>query len=231
MQEDVTISGPTVSERLDKLTQKIEKACKASGRKLSEVKLVAVTKTLPISKIEDGIQAGLSVFGENYIQEARKKISLIDADVSWHFIGRLQSNKAKYAAPLFDLIHSVDSLKLAGELNRRAAAIPRTVSILIQANLSGETTKAGLNADGVKELIDEVQAFDHIELKGLMTMPPAFGDPEGARQYFAALRKLKDDIGEPLKELSMGMSGDFEVAIEEGATIIRIGTDIFGPRG
>ena len=224
------MGSSTINARLSAVTKRIQDACQRAGRNPAEVQLVAVTKTLPAETIQAAIQAGLNVFGENYIQEARTKIKEIDSSVSWHFIGHLQSNKAKYAVELFDLIHSVDSLKLARELDKRAGMIGRRIPILIQVNVSEEESKSGVNKASAAKLVEEVSKLPNLDVRGLMTMPPFFDQPERARPYFALLREIKESIGPPLTELSMGMSGDFEVAIEEGATIIRVGTAIFGPR-
>lgn len=219
-----------ITDRLARLTSRINEACHKAGRDPSEVSLVAVTKTLSTDTIRAGLSAGLTVFGENYIQEAQAKINEINSSAVWHFIGHLQTNKAKYAVRLFNLIHSVDNIKLARELNKRAGSAGRGIPILVQINISGEESKSGVSKDQAEELIHEVLEFPHLETRGLMTVPPFFESPDLARPYFKALRELKEKIGPPLIDLSMGMTGDFEVAIEEGATIIRVGTAIFGPR-
>ncbi len=198
---------------------------------------MAVGKTHPPETIQAAIDAGAVIIGENYIQEARPKLdALIHASVQWHFIGHLQSNKAKYAVRMFDLIHTVDSVKLAAEIDRCAAKAGKVQAILIQVNISAEASKSGVATSEVITTLQEIHAFNHIRIKGLMTMPPFFDDPERARPYFAALRGFRDQIaakkiaGLELNELSMGMSGDFETAIEEGATLVRIGTALFGER-
>ena len=220
-----------ISDNLSVIQEKISAACLRADRDPGEVRLVAVTKTVALERIKQGMDAGLKILGENYIQEAQKKIETLGRSVSWHFIGRLQSNKAKFAVRLFDLIHSVDTLKLAQELNRRAQIEERRLDILVQVNISGEETKGGVGPGAARDLLDQILKLDHLAVKGLMTMPPFFDQPEKARPYFAALRALRDEYGPPLTELSMGMSGDFEVAIEEGATLVRVGTAIFGSRG
>lgn len=219
-----------ITDRLARLTSRINEACHKAGRAPSEVSLVAVTKTLSADTVRAGLSAGLTVFGENYIQEAQAKINEINSSAVWHFIGHLQTNKAKYAVRLFDLIHSVDNIKLARELNKRAGSAGRVIPILVQINISGEESKSGVSKDQAEELIHEVLEFPHLKTRGLMTVPPFFEKPDLVRPYFKALRELKEKIGPPLIDLSMGMTGDFEVAIEEGATIIRVGTAIFGPR-
>jgi pyridoxal phosphate enzyme (YggS family) len=172
--------------------------------------------------------------GENYLQEARDKIAALGRQVSWHLVGHLQSNKAKGAVELFDLIHAVDRLKLARALDAAAARLGKVQDILIQVNQGGEATKSGVEPAVAADLLQEVARLPHLRVLGLMTMPPWFPDPEAARPYFRALRELRDRLrdlsGLPLAELSMGMSGDFAVAIEEGATLVRVGTAIFGPR-
>jgi hypothetical protein len=196
-----------------------------------------VGKTHPPEVLQRAIEAGAAIIGENYIQEARAKFdALVHAPVQWHFIGHLQSNKAKYAVRMFDLIHTVDSVKLAAELDRCAAKAGKVQEILIQVNISAEATKSGVATGQTVSLVREIHALPHIRIKGFMTMPPFFDDPDRARPYFAALRGLRDQIlsqqipGLEVSELSMGMSGDFETAIEEGATLVRIGTAIFGAR-
>ncbi|MBW1708356.1 MAG: YggS family pyridoxal phosphate-dependent enzyme [Deltaproteobacteria bacterium] len=224
------MTSSPISERIASVSERIQAACRRAGRSPADVQLVAVTKTLPSETIHAALEAGLKVFGENYIQEARAKIEEIGPSASWHFIGHLQTNKAKYAVKLFDLIHSVDSLKLARELDKRAESINRRIPILIQVNISEEESKSGVDKAYTADLAAQACELPNLEVRGLMTMPPFFDQPEKARPYFKALREVQESIGSPLTELSMGMSGDFEVAIEEGATIIRVGTAIFGPR-
>jgi len=204
---------------------------------MASIRLLAVSKTMPAEVVQDSIEAGISNLGENYIQEAREKINALAAyPVTWHFIGHLQSNKAKYAVRLFDLIHSVDSLKLAQELNKYAKKNDKIQAILIQVNVAKEVSKSGVYVEDTLQLLKEVSRLENIAVKGLMTMPPFFNAPEKARPYFTALRELRDQIkmeaipNISMDELSMGMTGDFEAAIEEGATIVRIGTAIFGDR-
>jgi len=224
-------------KRIQNIKKRIEEAAVRCGRDPSAVRLVAVSKTVPVDRVKAAIEAGVTVLGENYIQEAREKFNrLATYPVSWHFIGHLQSNKAKYAVRLFDLIHSVDSLKLARELNKQAQKNAKTQNVLIQINISKESSKSGANTETVLDLINQVRHLESLSVKGFMTMPPFFNDPEKARPYFSALRNLRDRIRQAaapeitLDELSMGMTGDFEVAIEEGATLVRIGTAIFGER-
>lgn len=226
-----------LSENLDAVQERISGAACRAGRDPSTVKLLAATKAVPVARIKEAISCGLKLFGENYVQEARSKIEEVGSGVSWHFIGRLQTNKARYAVRLFDLIHSLDNEGLAIELNRRAAAVPRIMPVLIEVNLSGEENKGGIAPAALLPFLEKVAVLPSLSVRGLMTMPPFFADPEKARPYFRRLEKLREDIQSRkipsirLEELSMGMTGDFEVAIEEGATIVRIGTALFGPRG
>lgn len=213
--------------------ERIEKAARRAGRDPKEVRLVAVSKTVEVARIKEAIEAGVTILGENYLQEAQKKIEEIGKPVFWHFIGHLQSNKAKYVVRFFDMIHSVDSFPLAQELNRRAEQAGQVIKVMIEVNLSREATKFGTDEEQLLNLARRIQDLKHLSLEGLMTMPPYFDSPEMSRPYYVALRELKEKMtreGIPLKELSMGMSNDFEVAIEEGATFVRVGTAIFGPR-
>lgn len=222
-----------IRENLQKVTERIKKAARNVGRDPSEVKLVAVSKTVEVARIKEAVEAGVSILGENYVQEAQKKIEEIGRSVSWHFIGHLQSNKAKYAIRLFDMIHSVDSLPLAEELNRRAEQANERIKVMIEVNLSKEATKFGTDEEMVMNLVKGIQNLHSLSLEGLMTMPPYFDLPDMSRPYYVALRELKERIaieGIPMRELSMGMSNDYEIAIEEGATYVRVGTAIFGAR-
>jgi pyridoxal phosphate enzyme (YggS family) len=222
-----------IRENLLRVTERIEKAAQNAGRNLKDIRLVAVSKTVEADRIREAIEAGVTILGENYVQEAQKKIEEIGKSVSWHFIGHLQSNKAKVAVRLFDAIHAVDSIALAEELNRKAQQANRKIPVMIEVNLSGETTKFGTEEEKVTSLAQGVLKLDHLSLEGLMTMPPYFDDPEMSRPYFVQLRELKERLvkgGIPLKDLSMGMSNDFEIAIAEGATYVRVGTAIFGAR-
>jgi hypothetical protein len=200
------------------------------------VKLVGVTKTVDVERIKQAVSAGLQILGENYVQEAREKIKEVGGEASWHFVGRLQTNKAKYAVKLFDMIETVDSLKLAKELNRRAQPLGRTLPIIIQVNLAREVSKGGVEPSECISLIKQISDLANLQIRGLMTMPPFFDQPDRARPYFAQLRELSQEIAKAqlprveMEELSMGMSGDFETAIEEGATLVRVGTAIFGKR-
>jgi len=226
-----------LKKRLNNIKKKIINAAISSGRNPADIRLVTVSKKMSEEKIIEAINAGADILGENFIQEARQKADhLSSGNVSWHFIGHLQSNKAKYAVKIFDLIHTVDSLKLALELNKRAENINKIQNILIQVNISGESSKSGTDPDKILDLLKKINSLKNLSVQGLMTIPPFFSDPEKARPFFASLKNLKDKINKKalpgiyIKELSMGMSGDFETAIEEGATLVRIGTAIFGKR-
>ena len=224
-------------KRLQNVKNRIEKAARSSGRDPETIRLVAVSKTVPANRVKQAIQAGATILGENYVQEARTKFNeLATYPVSWHFIGHLQSNKAKYAVRLFDLIHSVDTLKLARELDKQSHKINKIQEILIQVNISKEASKSGVDVKGIHNLLKDINLLENLSVKGLMTMPPYFNAPEKVRPYFSALRDLRDRLEQQgllnvsLSELSMGMTGDFEAAIQEGATLVRIGTAIFGKR-
>jgi PLP dependent protein len=223
-----------VARRLEEVRAAMAAACRRAGRDPSEVRLVAVSKTVDLERIRAAIDAGQDLFGENYLQEARDKITALKRQVNWHLVGHLQSNKARGAVELFDLIHAVDRGKLARALDAAAARLGKVQDVLIQINQGGEDTKSGVAPDAAPELLQQVARLPHLRLRGLMTMPPWFPDPEAARPYFRALRELRDHLrgltGLPLTELSMGMSGDFPVAVEEGATLVRVGTAIFGSR-
>ena len=226
-----------MKNRIEQVKKRIKDTAEACKRPITSIRLVAVSKTMPAEVVRDAIETGISDLGENYIQEAKEKINALAAyPVTWHFIGHLQSNKAKYAVRLFDLIHSVDSLKLAQELNKYAQKIDKIQAILIQVNVAKEVSKSGVYVEDTVKLLKEVSRLENIAVQGLMTMPPYFNAPEKARPFFTALRELHDQIkmeaipNVSMDELSMGMTGDFEAAIEEGATIVRIGTAIFGDR-
>lgn len=225
-----------IAANIEKIRQRIAAACARCGREPRSVALMAVTKTVPAERILQAVDAGITLLGENYVQEAREKHELLGGRACMHLIGHLQTNKAKYAVRLFDCVHSVDRLELAQELNKRAKAVNRALDILIEVNVSGEETKNGVSPAQVRELIGRVAGLENLSVRGLMTMAPYSDDPETSRPYFQALRNLRDDIareripGVQMEELSMGMTDDFEVAIEEGSTIVRIGRAIFGAR-
>lgn len=226
-----------IKERLTNIKNRIREAAEICGRDPHTVRLVAVSKTKPADSVLSAIEAGVTILGENYIQEARDKINtLASHPVSWHFIGHLQSNKAKYAVKLFDLIHSVGSLKLARQLDHEAKKVDKIQNILIQVNVGKEATKSGASSEDAVSLIVETSKLPNLSIRGLMTMPPFFDDPERARPYFKELADLGHHIRSRnipnvrMEELSMGMTGDFKAAIACGSTLVRIGTAIFGRR-
>jgi len=226
-------------ENIKKIYRKISYAAMRAGRSPFDVKLISVTKTVGINRIKEAIDLGLRIFGENRVQEAQEKISdcrlqCADCDIEWHMIGHLQKNKAKTAVELFDLIHSLDSVELAEKLNKHAEKAGKVQRVLIEGRLSEEETKHGVSRKDLMGLIEAVSDMKNLKLEGLMTMPPFFENPEMARPFFRELRELRNSaeaLGYKLPELSMGMTNDFEVAIMEGATMVRIGTGIFGERG
>jgi pyridoxal phosphate enzyme (YggS family) len=226
----------SISENLRLVKGRIAAAAARAGRDPSEVTLVAVTKNVDAGRVALAAKAGVSDFGENRVQEAAEKIPLVDADVAWHFVGHLQRNKARDAVELFSLIHSLDSMKLAHELNRRCEMADSSTDLLLQVNISGEETKFGVPPEMAKDSLLEVARYERLRVRGLMTIAPYSDDPEDARPWFSQARQLMGELGRlsisnvRMDELSMGMSGDYEVAIEEGATIIRVGTAIFGER-
>lgn len=227
----------SVQENVERVQERIQLACQRAGRPPEDVRLIAVSKTKPVEVIRQAYAAGLREFGENRVQEAAaKRKELADLGGVWHLIGHLQSNKAKQAVQLFDWIHSVDSLTLAEKIDRAAAALGRKLPVLIEVHLGEEASKFGVEEDGLLQLAEKIGALPTLELRGLMTLPPFFENPQDARPFFRHLRELAKRIearnlpGVSMRELSMGMSHDFEIAIEEGATIVRVGTAIFGER-
>ncbi|MGE5190062.1 MAG: YggS family pyridoxal phosphate-dependent enzyme [Gemmatimonadota bacterium] len=226
---------PAIRERAAAVLDRIARAAARSGRRPGEVRLVAVSKTHTAEAVAAAREAGLSVFGENYVQEAEGKIRVVPG-AEWHLIGRLQRNKVAKAVALFPWIQTVDSAGLLAEISRRAAAAGRTVDLLAEVNLAGEAGKAGISPDGLPALLDAAAGLPGIRMRGLMAIPPFSDDAEASRPYFARLRDLLAQAARrapretEMTELSMGMSQDFEAAIEEGATMVRVGTAIFGPR-
>ncbi len=226
----------SISSNLAQIKLRIHEAAHNAGRDPATIRLVAVSKTRPAADIIEAFHAGQAVFGENYIQELVPKLAEVKEPVQWHVIGHLQSNKVKYIAGQVVLIHSVDRISLAAEIDRQWGKLGKVCDILIQVNISGEVSKSGTTEDGAIRLVRECALLPHIRVRGLMTMPPFFDDPEAARPFFAELRRLSQLVtaqqiaGVEMVELSMGMSGDFEAAIQEGATLIRVGTAIFGNR-
>ena len=222
-----------IAENLAEVRERISQAIQKSGRDPDSVRLVAVSKQVDIAQIEEARTAGAVIFGENKIQDAVPKVDHIGADgISWHFIGHLQKNKVKFLDERFDLIHSVDSLELAEKIARQCQSENRVQRVLLQVNVAGETAKFGMEPGELEKQLMVFSSLKGIRVEGLMTIPPYDPDPENSRRYFSRLRELRDQCEKrlPLPELSMGMSNDFEVAIEEGATLVRVGTAIFGPR-
>ena len=225
--------------RLEQVRARIAAAANRAGRASEEITLVAVTKTHPAAVVREAIAAGAGDFGENKVQEAEKKIPQVGREAArWHLIGHLQSNKARKAVELFDVIHSLDSPALAGRLDRICAESDQAeLPVLIQVDLGHEATKSGVKENELSELVQAVTECSRLRLRGLMTLPPFFDNAEDARPFFRKLRELRDRLssegvfGAQKGELSMGMTNDYEVAIEEGATIVRVGTAVFGERG
>ncbi|HOJ52654.1 MAG TPA: YggS family pyridoxal phosphate-dependent enzyme [Syntrophales bacterium] len=226
----------SIKENVMAIRKRVADAALRAGRTPEEVKLMAVTKTVSPERILEAVDAGVDILGESYVQEAREKISQLGRRLPWHLIGHLQTNKAKYAVRLFEMIHSVDRVEVAQALHDRCRKEGRTMEVLLEVNISGEATKWGVSPTGLIPLIREISRLDTLYVKGLMTMAPWTANPEEARPIFSALRMWRDRIREEgierveMRELSMGMSDDFEVAVEEGATIVRIGRAIFGER-
>lgn len=226
----------SIAQRLTQIRARMEAACNRCGRNPDSVELIAVSKKKPAAMIAAAAQCGQSLFGESYVQEFCDKQPEVRAEVRWHFIGALQSNKVKYLRGKVDMIHAVDRLSLAREINKQWGKIDSRVDVLIQVNLAGEQSKAGVAPDNVQALVEQVAELPHVHIQGLMTLPPYAADPEEVRPWFRRLRELAariDALKLPhvsMQTLSMGMSNDFEVAIEEGATLVRVGTAIFGAR-
>jgi len=225
---------PDIKENVARVQERIASACQRCGRRPEDLKLLAISKTFPAECIRVGFEAGLRDFGENRVQEAQaKRPALSDLNITWHLVGHLQTNKARTARELFHWVHSVDSLRLAQKLEQTGAG---RLPVLLEVNLGGEESKAGVGEKEIIPLAEQVSQLATLELRGLMVIPPFFDDPEQVRPYFRRLRELAREIDArnfpnvSVQELSMGMSHDFEVAIEEGSTIIRVGTAIFGAR-
>ena len=225
-----------VAENYRMVDKKVQEACARAGRDRNEVTLIAVSKTKPIAMIQEAMAAGANVFGENKVQELCDKYELLPKDLHWHLIGHLQRNKVKYIVDKVALIHSVDSLRLAETIENEAAKHNVTVPILIEVNVAQEESKFGLKTEEVLSLVESVAALPHINIKGLMTIAPYVEDPEENRGIFRQLKKLSVDIAAKninnvnMSVLSMGMTGDYQVAVQEGATMVRVGTGIFGER-
>jgi len=217
-----------IRANIERVRERIARAAERAGRRAEDVLLVGVSKTVDADRIRRAVAAGLPALGENRVQEAGEKIALLGRPVPWHLVGHLQSNKVRDALELFDVIHSLDRVELARECDRRARLRGRPVAVLLQVNVGGEASKGGFAPEQVGEAVEAVGALDHLQLRGLMTIPPPVERAEEARGWFRTLAQLakRHELG----ELSMGMSADFEVAIEEGATMVRVGTAIFGLR-
>jgi pyridoxal phosphate enzyme (YggS family) len=226
----------TIDDNLKIINDRIAAVALRAGRDPASVRLVAVSKTQPASVVEQAAFAGQRLFGENYVQEFVSKAEKVAAPVEWHFIGSLQTNKVRQLTGLVTLVHSVDRLSLAQEIDRQWGRVGKVCDILVQVNIAGEATKGGATGAALTELVRAIALLPHVRVRGLMTMPPFFDDPDAARPYFRELARLAREIdalaipGVGMAELSMGMSGDFEVAIEEGATLVRVGSAIFGER-
>jgi hypothetical protein len=218
---------PDIRANLDRVRERIARAAERAGRRPDDVLLIGVTKTVDVDRIRAAVEAGIRALGENRVQEARDKVRVLGRPVPWHLIGHLQTNKVRDALALFDLIQSLDRLDLARELERRAQD-RAPVDALLQVNVAGETSKGGFAPDDVPAALAEIARLPHVRVRGLMTIPPAVARAEDARRWFRALADLAKRHG--LADLSMGMSADFETAVEEGATMVRVGTAIFGPR-
>ncbi len=226
----------SIKENLIHVEERIQNACKRSGRDRSEVTLIAVSKTKPVSDIREAMSCGITVFGENKVQEIRDKFEEIKEPVSFHMIGHLQTNKVKYLPGKVVMIHSIDKMSLAEEIDKQAAKAGIVMDVLCEVNMAEEDTKFGLSPQEAPDFVRQIAGLEHIRVRGLMTIAPYTEDPESNREYFRALREMKDKLacenipGTQIDTLSMGMTGDYEVAIEEGATFVRVGTGIFGER-
>jgi PLP dependent protein len=220
--------------RLAQVRERMAEAARKSGRTVEQIELVAVSKTHPAEKVQAVAEAGQLLFGESRVQEARAKIPLLPARLRWHFIGHLQKNKIRHALPLFELFHGIDSLALAEEMERIAGEEGIHPRILLEVNVAGEASKHGFSPEALRRDLEAILSLGRLAVEGLMTLPPLTPEAEAARQYFVALRELRDRLEAEfdlrLPHLSMGMSGDFPIAIEEGATLVRVGTAIFGER-
>jgi PLP dependent protein len=223
-----------IAENLERVRSQIADAAKKCGRALNGIELIAISKTHEAEKVRAALDAGQQIFGESRVQEARTKIPLLPSSARWHFVGRLQKNKIRHALPLFELFHSVDSIELAREINRIAGEEGAHPRILLEVNVAGEGSKIGFAPDSLRAEMETLLELPRLSIEGLMTIPPLAPEAEASRQYFSALRDLRDQLEKEfqavLPQLSMGMSDDFPVAIEEGATLARVGTAIFGKR-
>jgi pyridoxal phosphate enzyme (YggS family) len=225
---------PSIAEHLERVCEQIAQAAAKAGRAIDEIEVVAITKTHPAEKVREAIEAGQTLFGESRVQEARAKIPELPSNLRWHFVGHLQKNKIRYALPLFELFHGVDSLALAQEINRIAADEGMHPRVLLEVNVAGEGSKFGFSTDKLREQMEELLALQRLSILGLMTIPPLADKAEASRRYFVELRQLRDrlqtEFHVDLPQLSMGMTQDFPIAVEESATLVRVGTAIFGER-
>jgi pyridoxal phosphate enzyme (YggS family) len=223
-----------IEANLERVNSAIATAAEKAGRRLEEIQLVAVSKTHPAESVHAAFDAGHVLFGESRVQEARAKIPLLPSSLRWHFIGHLQKNKIRHALPLFELLHGIDSLALAQEVDRIAAEDGLLPRVLLEVNVAGEGSKFGFQPDALRAELEALLQLNRLTIEGLMTIPPLAPEAESSRKYFVALRELRDQLEREfrvqLPQLSMGMSDDFAVAIEEGATLVRVGTAIFGKR-
>ena len=225
-----------IKENLEIVERNIADACEKAGKKRGDVTLIAVSKTKPVSDIRQAMECGITVFGENKVQEIKDKTEEIKEPLSWHMIGHLQANKVKYLPGRVCMIHSVDNVKLAAEIEKQFSKADQIIDVLIEVNMAHEESKFGLSPEEVPDFVKEISSYPHLHIRGLMTIAPFTEDPESNRIYFRGLRELKDSIngmnipGVNMDTLSMGMTGDYQVAIEEGATFVRVGTGIFGKR-
>ncbi len=224
----------SIAENLERVRKQMAHAAANAGRAVDEIELVAITKTHPAEKVREAIEAGQTLFGESRVQEARTKIPELPSNIRWHFVGHLQKNKIRHALPLFELFHGVDSLALAEEMNRIAADEGMHPRVLLEVNVAGEGSKFGFSTDKLREQMEELLALQRLSILGLMTIPPLADKTEASRRYFVQLRELRDrlqtEFHVDLPQLSMGMTQDFPIAVEEGATLVRVGTAIFGER-
>jgi len=219
---------PDIRENVERVRERIARAAQRAGRRPDDVLLIGVSKTVDVARIRAALAAGLRALGENRVQEAKTKVTEVGRPAAWHLVGHLQTNKVRDALEIFDVIHSLDRLELARELERRATSRGLAVEALLQVNVAGEATKGGFAPDAVGEALEAIAKLPHVHVTGLMAIPPEGERPEDSRPWFRRLRELAERHGVP--RLSMGMSGDFEVAVEEGATMVRVGTAIFGAR-
>jgi len=224
----------SIAGNLERVREQIAQAAARAGRVAEEIELVAITKTHPAEKVREAIEAGQTLFGESRVQEARSKIPELPSNLRWHFVGHLQKNKVRHALPLFEMIHSVDSLDVAQDINRIAGEQGMHPRVLLEVNVAGEGSKFGFSPDKLRDQMEELLALPRLSILGLMTIPPLSEKAEASRKYFVQLRELRDclqtEFHVDLAQLSMGMTEDFAVAVEEGATLVRVGTAIFGER-